>query len=258
MALIPHGFLPRSMFEMDNWFHPTLETFDPFDELDHMVGRNMEWLQRPKFLEPIPAVPKVPEKYRICVDCPGYSPSALKTEFKNGKLVVTGKESKKDESGDFSQREFQKSYQLPTNAEPERLASFVAGGKLVIEVPLKNERVVDDLFPRIEEKNGHKSVAMNCSVPAGIDPSKVTVTCKDRDIIVKAEDKVEKPDGVSKTYYYKRCTLPENTDFTALKCHFNKDSHKLSIEAPINPQLKHSRHIPIEHHTPSTNVQTRT
>lgn len=39
MSLIPHGFLPRSMFDMDLWHKPahhgqsTLDLFDPFDEL---------------------------------------------------------------------------------------------------------------------------------------------------------------------------------------------------------------------------------
>ncbi|CAF1132482.1 unnamed protein product, partial [Brachionus calyciflorus] len=44
MSLIPHRF-PRSMFEMDFWSRPehlglgpsTLDLFDPFDELDHMM-----------------------------------------------------------------------------------------------------------------------------------------------------------------------------------------------------------------------------
>ena len=52
-------------------FNQTLDWFDPFDELDHMIGRNMEWLQRPAFMEPLPLKPKVPHKYRITVDCAG-------------------------------------------------------------------------------------------------------------------------------------------------------------------------------------------
>jgi hypothetical protein len=43
MAIIRHSFLPRSMFDMDSWFRPTSDLFDPFDEMDHMLGRNLEW-----------------------------------------------------------------------------------------------------------------------------------------------------------------------------------------------------------------------
>lgn len=100
------------------------------------------------------------------------------------------------------------------------MACFFAGGHLVIEVPLLKE-TTEDLFPRITETiDGNKSISMTCAVPNGIHPSNVSVTCKDRDLIIKAEDKIEKPDSMTRMYYYKRCTLPENTDFKALKCHF--------------------------------------
>ena len=110
-------------------------------------------------------------------------------------------------------------------------------------MPLKEDRP-EDLFPKItENKDGTKQVALNCLVPQGIDPSHVHVTCKDRDIIIKAEDKIEKPDSVSRVYYYKRCTMPENTDFNSIKCHL--ENNKLSIEAPVT---KHNhKHIPIEY-----------
>jgi len=54
---------------------------------------------------------------------------------------------------------------------------------------------------------------------------------KDRCLIVKAEDTLRKSDGVSKFHYYKKTTLPENTDFDALRC--NYDNHLVSIQAPI-------------------------
>lgn len=253
----PHNFFPRSAFQMDNWMNPlnpTIDWFDPFDELDHMIGRNMEWLQRPKFIEPLPSKPKVPHKYRITVDCAGHDPKSIKTEFKDDKLVVYGRDEIKTDTDDYSIKEFKKSYKLPDNAEVDKLVSFFAGGQLVIEVPLKEDKP-EDLFPKIiDNKDGTKQLALNCSIPQGIDPSKVHVTCKDRDIIVKAEDKIEKPDSISRTYYYKRCTLPENTDFNALKCHF--ENNKLSIEAPINPGLKYHKHIPIEYKTNGTTHKT--
>jgi HSP20 family molecular chaperone IbpA len=102
-----------------------------------------------------------------------------------------------------------------------------------------------DLFPKITDvAGGGKMVSLNFRVPASIDPAKCHVTIKDRDLIVKAEDKVQRPDGTTKFYYYKRTTLPENTDFNALKC--NWTNHKLSVEAPLNVDYKPVRKVAIE------------
>jgi len=258
MSLIPHNFFPRASFDTENWHLPlmpqeimnTMDMFDPFDELDHMMGRNMEWLSRPDFL---PAVlqPKVPQKYRITVDCVGYSPKSIKTEVEGQKLTVSGREEVKQEgnTGDFSVKEFKKTYTLPAHAEADKLVSFMTGhGQLVIEVPLKEiqKHSNDDLFPRVVDvPSGGKHVQMKFHVPASIDPSKVHVSIKDRDLIVKAEDRVEKPDGVSRFYYYKRTTLPENTQFKDLKC--NYDNNQISIDAPVNMEYKAHRNVPIEH-----------
>lgn len=242
MSLVSHSFLPRSMFDMDTWFPTTLENFDPFDELDHLLGRNIEWLTRPGFLEPMP--PKIPRKYRVTVDCVGYTPGSIKTNINEGNLIVSGKEEFKDKDGDFSTKEFKKTYKLPSNAETDKLVSFVTRhGKLVVEVPLKAEKQQrEDLLPIVENNQVH----MSCSLPKNIDPSKISVTCKDRDLIIKADDKVEKGDTVSNISYYKRCTMPTNTDFNQLKCHF--ENNQLTVEAPINLSLDAPfKQIPIEY-----------
>lgn len=258
MALIPHGFFPRSAFDMDQWFkpvvphgagHSTLDLFDPFDELDHMIGRNLQWLNKPDFL-PMPLLPRVPQKYRITVDCVGFKPESIKTEVKGHKLIVTAREEVKHDD-DFSIKEFKKTYELPKHAEIEKLVSFMAPhGELVVEVPLKetDTHKHEDLFPRIVDvpNGGGKAVSLQFGVPENIDPSKISVHIKDRDLIVKAEDKVQKPDGVSKFYYYKRTTLPENTDFAALKC--NYDNHQIQVSAPLKLDYKPYKNVPIEHH----------
>jgi HSP20 family molecular chaperone IbpA len=255
MALLPHNFFPRSMFNMDQWFKPphmgpnTLDLFDPFDELDHTIGRNLQWLNKPEFIQPLSLMPKVPQKYRIIVDCVGYSPKSIKTDLVGHKLVVIGREEVRHEGEDFSIKEFKKTYQLPEHAETDKLVSFMTTeGQLVIEVPLKETQhhQISDLFPQIvDTPTGGKSVQLKFTVPENIHPEKISVSIKDRDLIVKAEDKVEKPDGISKFYYYKRTTLPENTDFTALKC--NYDNHKISIDAPLNLDFKSFKKVPIEH-----------
>lgn len=256
MALLPHSFFPRGTFDMDQWFRPghhghsTLDLFDPFDELDTLMSRNLEWLNKPEFLQPVPWMPKVPQKYRIIVDVVGYNPKSIKTELgKDGKLIVTGREENKKHDDDYSIKEFKKVYELPKNAEVEKLVSFVAPhGELVIEVPLKESQSHsnNDLFPRIlDAPNGGKQVSLNFGVPENIDPSEITVNIKDRDLIVKAEHKVEKPDGTSKFFYYKRTTLPENTDFGALKV--NYDNHQINVAAPLKLDFKSVKNVPIEY-----------
>ena len=44
-------------------------------------------------------------------------------------------------------------------------------------------------------------------------------------------DEQEKWDSLSETFYYRRSTLPENTDFKSLKC--TLEGNNLTIRAPI-------------------------
>lgn len=259
MALIPHNLFPRSLFDTDQWFKTpghiaplggpnTLDLFDAFDELDHTLGNNMHWLSKPEF-NARSWLPTVPQKYRITLDCVGYEPKSIKTDIVGNKLTVSGREEVKHEGDDYSIKEFKKTYVLPAHAEADKLVSFITShGQLVIEVPLREtERHSNqDLFPRIvDAENGGKNVTLQFTVPENIHPEKISVNIKDRDLIVKAEDKIEKPDGISKFYYYKRTTLPENTDFSALKC--NYDNHQISICAPLNLDFKAVKRVPIEH-----------
>jgi len=246
---------------MDYWLEPlnndnyglsTLDLFDPFDELDRMIGRNFNWLSIPFNLE---QQPKVPNKYRVILDCFGYSPQSIKTEIKDNQLIVTGNEgnsAKLDE--DFQMKQFRKTYKLPSNTENDKLVSFMTtNGKLVIEIPLKEdenkknvaaqEKRKYDLFPRISEDK--TNVTMNLSLPENIDPSKLNVVCKDRQLIVKYQDKSESNDSYSDVYFYKQILMPENTDFNSLKCSFDKDL--LTISAPLKTDIKSKLNtIPIE------------
>ena len=119
-----------------------------------MVSRNLMWLNRPDFIRPLLPV-RVPQKYRITLDCSGYSPNSIKTEISDKRINVSGREEEKLSGENYSIKEFKKSYELPLNAEADKLASFMtSNGQLVIEVPLKNLQLTlnnDDLFPKISE-----------------------------------------------------------------------------------------------------------
>jgi HSP20 family molecular chaperone IbpA len=266
MALIQPSFLPRSMFDMESWYGPeslgngpsTLDLFDPFDDLDRLMGKNLSWLTTPSFFG-MNQQPKVANKFRVTLDCTGYNPKSIKTEIKNGKLFITGCEGAKHATNDFSMREFRKTFKIPENAETDKLASFLtSNGQLVVEIPLKhdemkiakNKGIMDDTLPRIiDTKDGKKLITMNMALPEHIDPSKISITCKDRDLIVKANDKQETKDSSSSVYYYRRTTLPENTDFNSLKCEIDSQNNCLTLNAPLNLEWQpksNIRTIPIE------------
>lgn len=267
MSLIPHSFVPRSTFDCDQWFKPvnswmqpftglneqwkkqlnTLDMFDPFDALDSTIGHNMQWLNRPEFM--LPMLPKVPQKYRITLDCTGFKPESIKFEWKGFVLTVWAKEEFKcEETKDFHLKEFKKTYTVPETAECDKMCSFMTGdGKLVIEVPLKEttQHLNTDLFPQIVDTiDGGKQMNMKFFVPKNILPEHIHVTIKDRCLIVKAEEKKIKSDGVSTFHYYKKTTLPENTDFEGLKC--NYDNHQITVFAPINLNWTPTKKITFE------------
>lgn len=261
MSLIRHSFLPRTMFDMDRWFRPsdldyglsTLDIFDPFDELDRTLGRNFMWLDVPEIIRNVPSLePKVPRKHRITLDCSGFDPKSIKTEIKDNKLIVSASEGSeaKNEKEDYTLKQFKKTYNIPHNAETDKLVSFVtSNGRLVVEMPLKREKnTSDDLLPKIEEgEKGTKNVTMNIWLPKNIDPAKVNVTCKDRDLIVQAEENTEDKSGKSNVYFYRRTTLPENTDFDSLKCLYDKNH--ILVNAKLNTEFKSGnvKQIPLEY-----------
>jgi len=279
MSLIQHSFFPRRMFDMDTWmpsllspslaqsFSPfsstispfstspsTLDLFDPFDDIDRMMSRNLQWFNRPSSWMPSIS-PSVPQKYRVSVDASGFSPESIKTEQKeeNGKRLLTVhalEHSGKKGGDDYLRKEMRKTFTLPDNIDVDRMASFITpNGQFIVEYPLREtERTTNlSLLPQIvDTSEGGKQVQLNFPLPMNVDPNKVQVSIKDRDLIMRVEDRQESPDRFSRTHIYTRTTLPDNTDFNQLRCTF--DNNQLSVTAPINPQQRMigSRDIPLE------------
>lgn len=161
---------------------------------------------------------------------------------------MSGREEDKQSEDDFSTKEFKKKYQLPENCETDKLVSFMTTpGHLVIEMPLKEkEKHLDmDLFPKIvEDKDGKSKVSLDFQMPQDIEPEKINIHVKDRDLIVKAEDHKDNKDGKSRFYYYKRMTLPENTDFKNLNCVWNNS--RIAVNAPLLNESGDHKAVPIE------------
>jgi HSP20 family molecular chaperone IbpA len=222
-----------------------LDFFDPFNEVDRLMSRNVNWLTEPDILPTRFFQPLVPQKYRISLDCSGYNEQSIKTEVKDNLLTISGSEGDQSKKGqtDYSVREFKKTYELPDYVDTKRLVSFMTDdGTLVVEFPWKQEFVTNDLAPVVDQAN--KRVTMNVTVPEGIDPNKLHVTCRDHDLIVRADYRVKNADGStrSRVHYLRRATLPENTDISGLKC--EAENNTLKICAPLGPH--HRKRVPIE------------
>ena len=245
--LISHSFMPRSTFDMDYWLNQdnkdlsTLDLFDPSDELDRMIGRNFNSLNKPEFLGQ--TIPKISNKYRVTLDCTGFSSKSIRTKILNNQLIVTGNEGNKKQNNneDFAIKEFRKTFKLPSNTENDKFVSFmISNGNLVIDIPLKeDEKTKNDLFPKIS--NDKTNVSMNLALPGNLDPSKLNVICKDRQLIVKYQNNKETDDTFSDVYFYKQVLLPENTDFNCLKCTFDQNTL-----APLMSDFKEKKENVIE------------
>jgi len=134
----------------------SLDLFDPFDELDRLMNQEITWLEHPLNLIPdIPKVPLVPEKHRISLYMPGFREESIKTEVKDNKLILIGKEespSKKENiQDDYNFHEFKRTLDLPKNLDTKNLVSFKLGDRLIIEMPIKtSEKQIELLKPVFE------------------------------------------------------------------------------------------------------------
>jgi HSP20 family molecular chaperone IbpA len=192
---------------------------------------------------------------RITLDCTGYSPKSIKTDVIGNKITVTAREEDRQSSDNYTIKEFKRSYDLPKNADIEKLQSFISpGGQLYIEVPVKIPKYEEQL-PKIIDDG--KSFSMIYTIPDYIDSSKITVSNKDREVIIKSEDKLSEMKLDEKNFiYFKRFSLPENVDFNQISC--NLEKNKLTITAPLRVEIRPSyRKIPIQtkslspnHHSP--------
>lgn len=258
MSLIAHDFFTRARMDMDRFFRETprlgfsrLDLFDPFDDFDRAFSRDLFWLDRPSFMKPMMLPPPFfPRKYRVTLDAGGFRPESIRTSLDGNRLTVSARDEENYGRDNYAVRELKKTYELPLDSEFDKLASFVTPtGQVVMEVPLRGPQFPSllgarsEFMPRISDDG--KSVSLDFNLPERVDPSKINVTCKDREIIIKAEDKVEKQDSKSSFSFYQRSTLPENTDLNAIKCTLN--NNKLSVTAPLLADHRTTfKQIPIE------------
>jgi len=175
----------------------------------------------------------LPQKYRIVIDCTGIcNPNALKTNIKcvqDCKHLIVSCDSKQG-------RQFKRSYTLPPECQIKKMTKFVTPQcQLVIEFNYMDTPLSLAISPEHEicttAEHG-KCVHIKVPIADFVEPAKVKVHVKSRDLFVHFEERiVPYGDWCSRVIYHTRVQLPQNVNLNAItaKC----DKHKLTILAPI-------------------------
>jgi len=265
---LPVGRFPRQLFDFENFFGPSLDLFDPFDEIDlasHRMQNALQWLQDPPRLQrelcPVTGHKKRPhsDKFRVTLDVIGYKPEDLSVKVIGRKLFIDGKQELRD-GEDFSVKEMRKTYDLPENASFEHMTSFLtAKGTLVVEFPMVTQTKerddhhhqlqqyganlkefnFDEFFksafePKITDdtEKGGKKIDLSLDM-TGFRPDQIQVHLKDHDLIVQAESSSSDKHHTARSYIYKAVTLPPNIDVDHMRS-FLHDGKRLIITAPYH------------------------
>lgn len=102
-------------------------------------------------------VAETPTEYKICADAPGMDPSDIDVKFSNNKLTISGQrkeEARQEDDGgrwvkvERKERSFTRSFVLPKNADPDKIAARLDKGVLTVSVAKRE--VVDEGAKKIE------------------------------------------------------------------------------------------------------------
>ena len=190
------------------------------------------------------------------MDCTGFNETSINTQIKDSTLIVEGAEGDPSKKGidDFSYKEFKRTFELPPNVIRNRMVSFLTNqGILVIEFPFRDDRLRKTIFPKIVDIAGVRGVELEIVIPENVDPDRVTVTVWDHDLIIRADYRVQKPDGFSRIHYLRRSTFPQNTNWDTLRC--VADQHDLKITAELGPRFKKAVRVEFKQHQPQQQPQ---
>ncbi|CAF0724881.1 unnamed protein product [Rotaria sordida] len=109
-----------------------------FDAFNYTPGQDqhIRWLSRPSVSSIRNKYSHDTEKFRITFDVENFQPDQIKIYIQNRKLTITGVYEEHRE-GLYTQKQFEKSFDLPNNADVSAIASYITPGHmLVVEMPL--------------------------------------------------------------------------------------------------------------------------
>jgi len=243
------GWSQPSIFNMNpldvisNLMSPVLDIMSPLDDIRDLMNQGARLYRNTPSIVPKVVQQKrrktmqrgqlLPQKYRIVIDCTGIvDPNALKTNIKcvqDCKHLIVSSNLKKG-------RQFKRSYTLPPECDVKKMTKFVTPqGQLVIEFNYMDVPLSLAISPEHEicttAEHG-KCVHIKVPIADFVEPAKVKVHVKARDLFVHFEERiVPVGDWCSRVIYHTRVQLPQNVNLGAItaKC----DKHKLTILVPI-------------------------
>ena len=206
-----------SFYESSN-LQICLDLFDSFDYLDRKIFKNVQFVKYPEdFLN----CNKSLEVYRITFNCNSFNPSSIQTELQENKLIISGHKGKpKKNTEDFFYQEFRETIVLPRYVDFEKSRSFFLNSQklIVIEFTIHLSQRWHKKFLRPRIAHNGKIVKLEILLPEGIDENKISLTCKDCDLVLIADYANQKK--TCKIQFIRRTQLPQNTDFSSLNSIF--------------------------------------
>ena len=161
------------------------------------------------------------------LDVSKYKPREVECKVENDKVLVVGKQRIETEHG-YETVEFQYTYNLPDNVDPETVKSRIENGVLHIEgVKQQPEEEVD------EDGQDDKKLSLKINL-GSYTPEEVNVKLQGNGLVVNAEHETEQ-DGVYTCRHFKQYfTLPSEVDPSTLVSRLSQDG-VLRIEAEKKP-----------------------
>ncbi|CAF2972202.1 unnamed protein product [Rotaria sp. Silwood2] len=130
-----------------------------FDAFNYAPGQDqhIRWLSRPSLTLTQEKYFHDAEKFRITFDVENFQPEQIKIYIQNHKLTITGVYEERSE-GLYTQKQFEKSFDLPYNADVNAMASFITPAHmLVVEIPL-NPNFQQQQLPSIDHLNINQNI----------------------------------------------------------------------------------------------------
>ncbi|UJR38690.1 hypothetical protein I4U23_031356 [Adineta vaga] len=125
----------------------------------HQQADQMQWLSRPNLrlvTERLSSNLCDLERFRISFNVTGFKQENIKITIENRVLIISGvHEEGSRESGSYSQKQFEKRYELPSNVDLKSMASYVntKQQQLIVEIPLiQNQQQMKKLSNDIQEQ----------------------------------------------------------------------------------------------------------
>ena len=123
----------------------TIVKWTPFMELDSMERRMRRWFEEVGFapaLAPATDIYETDEEYVVELEVPGFEEKELSVEVVDHTLAISGRreKAKEEQTKQFAlherlEREFERRFILPTEADTEHLKARFAKGVLEVHAP---------------------------------------------------------------------------------------------------------------------------